>query len=91
VGAPLCPILMRQDGTRGPVPQLEVEASALAISILSPNARRCRIAPARDPVACCGGGSAAGEAGRSRVSNCGDATTASDPSHSINRAKGAAP
>jgi hypothetical protein len=33
---------------------------ALSTSILSPAGRRCRIATARDPLACCGGGPVAG-------------------------------
>ena len=53
--------------------------------------RRCRIAPARDPVACCGGGAVAGEAGRATSPIAGTRDTASSPSHAIMRATAAAP
>jgi hypothetical protein len=87
--APSVPEFAAMREAHRPGTQLEVEASALAISILSPSAGRCRIAPARNPLACCGGGAVAAEAGR--ATSPGTRDTAGSPSHAIMRATAAAP
>jgi hypothetical protein len=89
--APSVPELAALGEAHRPGPPTRVCRGDEGSSILFDCMRRCRIVPVRDPVACCGGRTVAGEAGRATSPIGGTRDTASGLSRAIMRATAAAP